>query len=161
MRPTPGLRKSASTSKVRSPNCAKVTARLAAAVVLPSRGRALDTRMTCGGCSACDKSNAVRKARKASDIWDLGRCWATSSKPFSCPLEEMPFNSLDRDLLLPFNWVKAGTTAREGRRAKVSTSSGLLTVLSMYSRKRAKVMPPTKPTRKDKTTLRVLAGRDG
>ena len=45
----PGLRKSESISSVRSPSCASVTARFTAAVVLPSRGNALVTRITCGG----------------------------------------------------------------------------------------------------------------
>src|SRR6202046_1288758 len=67
-RVTPGLRRSASISNVRSPNCARVTAKLTAAVVFPSRGRALVTRITCGGCSACDSSREVRKALKASEI---------------------------------------------------------------------------------------------
>ena len=46
---TPGLRRSPSTSRVLSPSCASVTARFAAAVVLPSRGRALVIRITWGG----------------------------------------------------------------------------------------------------------------
>src|SRR5260370_12612666 len=61
----------------------------------------------------------------------------------------------------PFEPVNSGTTARDGRRDSVSTSSGDLTVLSRYSRMRAKPMPPTKPTRKAKARLRVLAGRAG
>src|ERR1700681_2051770 len=48
-RPTPRLRKSASTTIVLSPSCAKVTAKVAAAVVFPSRGIALVTSITCGG----------------------------------------------------------------------------------------------------------------
>src|SRR5260370_37354170 len=73
---------------------------------------------------------------------------------------DTPFSNLTRERS-PLDSVKAGTTAREGRRARVSISSGLLMVLSMYSRSNAKPMPPTKPTKKDKTILRDFAGREG
>src|ERR1700757_4101540 len=54
-----------------------------------------------------------------------------------------------------------GTTAREGKRARVSTSSGVLTVLSKYSRSSARPIPPTKPKRKAMAIFLVLAGRAG
>src|SRR5260370_5256229 len=73
---------------------------------------------------------------------------------------DTPFSNLTRERS-QLDLVKAGTTAREGRRARVSISSGLLMVLSMYSRSNAKPMPPTKPTKKDKTILRDFAGREG
>ena len=55
----------------------------------------------------------------------------------------------------------AGTTASDGKRESVSMSSGVLTVLSMYSRKMARPMPPTMPTRNASVTLRIFAGRAG
>ena len=55
----------------------------------------------------------------------------------------------------------AGTTASEGNRANVSTSSGVFTVLSRYSRSNASPTPPTRPTRKARAILRVFAGREG
>src|SRR5437879_12027268 len=78
----------------------------------------------------------------------------------SCPLDEKPCKIPWR-LPLPLEPANSGTTAREGKRESVSTSSGDLTVLSRYSRIRAKPMPPTKPTRKARARLRVLAGRAG
>src|SRR3989442_11482247 len=76
------------------------------------------------------------------------------------PLEENPCK---RQWLLrvPLEPENSGTTAREGSRERDSTSSGVFTVLSRYSRIRAKPIPPTKPTRKARATLRVLAGRAG
>src|ERR1700739_146660 len=78
----------------------------------------------------------------------------------SCPLDEKPFKRPER-LPLPLEPANCGTPAREGSRERVSTSSGVFTVLSRYSRIKARPMPPTKPTRKAKATLRVLAGRAG
>src|SRR5215470_14581825 len=79
---------------------------------------------------------------------------------FSCPLADRAHNNPDRfgKLELPVN---AGTTAREGKRTTVSTSSGVFTVLSRYSRSKASPTPPTKPTKKARAIFRVLAGREG
>ena len=54
-----------------------------------------------------------------------------------------------------------GTTAREGRPVSASMSSGDFTVLSRYSRKIARPIPPTRPTRNASRIFRAFCGRDG
>src|ERR1051326_844234 len=79
---------------------------------------------------------------------------------FSWPLLSEPLRKRPRSPA-PFSPVKAGTTAKAGRRASDSISSGVLTVLSMYSRKRANPIPPTSPTRNESAMFFVFAGREG
>ena len=161
VRETPGLRRSASTRSVLSPNCASVTARLTAAVVFPSRGKALVTKITWGGCPACESSSDVRSDRNASDICDWGmEKEASSTRRSSCPFE-LDLRSRDSRPRFPSRAVNAGTTARDGRCDSISTSSGVLTVLSIYSRTKARPIPPTKPTTIASRILRLGIGRAG
>src|ERR1019366_4723323 len=161
-RSTPGLRRSPSISNVGAPNCASVTARFPAAVVFPSRGSALVIRITCGGCSACESKSEVRKDLNASETCDCGMEYDTNSTFISFPFADALFSS--RDILLrlaPSSEPNEGTTAREGSFASLSMSSGVFTVLSMYSRRNARPRPPTSPTRNAIRILRARFGREG
>src|ERR1700726_546056 len=72
------------------------------------------------------------------------------------------FNNFEnRPLRFPLELAKEGTTARDGRRANVSMSSGVFTVLSIYSRRRARPIPPMSPTKMLNITFRDRFGREG
>ncbi len=72
MRCTPGLRRSASTSRTERPVCAKSVARFAAVTVLPSPGTELVIRSVRIGSSIAANSMFARRMRYASDAEDLG-----------------------------------------------------------------------------------------
>ncbi len=93
-------------SSVRSPSCASVTARFAAAVVLPSRGSALVTRMTCGGWPACESSKArakraerfghLRFRQMLRDKLDVARMAIAERIGERAPLGRVAFGILER-----------------------------------------------------------------
>src|SRR5690349_17066507 len=99
-----GRRRSASIRRTRVPFCARTTAVLMLVVVLPSRGRALVTKIVFGGAPREVRSKEVRKARYDSAICDCGReCVTNSTGSFSLPpaTTKLRFDPLSELFLVP------------------------------------------------------------
>src|SRR5208282_114523 len=154
---TLGRRKSASTSRTRTPFCASTMAVLMLVVVLPSWGRALVTMMTLGGAPRLESKSEVRSARYDSAICDCGRTWVTVS---TASFDEVNASRFPMGPWLP-DLEPRGIMPREGRADRAVACSGVRTVLSMFSSRKANPRPEMIPRTRAKDKLRGMLGSLG
>src|ERR1700690_954552 len=106
-------------------------------VVLPSWGRALVTMMTLGGAPRLESRSEVRKARYDSAICDCGRAWVTSS---TASLEEVKARRAPATPRL-LDLEPRGIMPKEGSPEIACACSGVRTVLSIFSSRKASPTP--------------------
>ena len=126
-------------------------------VVLPSCGRALVTIMTFGGAPRLERRSEVRRARYDSAICDWGRIWVTVS---TTSLEPVKASRLPAGPWLP-DLEPSGIIPREGRPETDWACSGVRTLLSMFSSRKAKPTPEMTPSMSAKDRLRGMFGSLG
>src|SRR5258708_26562071 len=143
--------------RTRTPFCASTMAVLMLVVVLPSCGRALVTMMTLGGAPRFDRRSEVRSARYDSAICDWGRIWVTVSTASLEAVKARRLPVAPRLVALE----PSGIIPREARPEMACACSGVRTVLSMLSRRKAKPTPEMMPSTSAKDRLRGMLGSLG